>query len=94
MLISYLCITFLIIILTNLWSGIVASNVRILLRVLQKLSVEGLEVKLNWKTLTYINIILNRRETKCHDVEAGGPVTGQFEILTCDSTSKFESSYY
>jgi len=94
MLISYLCSTFLIIILTNLWSGIGASNMRILLRVLQKLSVRGLEAKINWKTLTYISIILSTCETKCHDVEAGNPVTGQFEILTCGSTSKFESSYY
>jgi len=86
MLISYLCLTFLIIILTNLWSGIVASNMRILLRVLQKLSVEGLGAKLNLKTLTYISIILNTCETKCHDVEAGTPVTSQFEILTCGST--------
>jgi len=93
-LISYLCLTFLIIILTNLWSGIAASNMRILLRVLQKLSVEGLEAKLNWKTLTYISLVLNTRETKCHDVEDGSPVTGQFQILTCGSTSKFESSYY
>jgi hypothetical protein len=67
---------------------------RILLGVLQKLSVEGLGAKLNWQTLTYISIILNTCETKCRGVQAGGPVTCQFEICSCGFTSKFESSHY
>ena len=50
MLISYLYLTFVIIILTNFWSGIVASDMRILLGVLQKLSVEEFGFKLNWET--------------------------------------------
>ena len=73
---------------------IVASNMRILLGVLQKLSVEQLGAKLNWQTLTYISIILNTCETECHDVQACSPVTCLFEIWSYGSTSKFESSYY
>ena len=43
--------------------------------------------------MTYINITLNRYETKCCGIEAGSPVTCLFEILTCGSKLKYESSY-
>jgi hypothetical protein len=66
---------------------------RILLGVLQKLIAEELGAKLNWQTLTYISIILNKCETKCHDVQAGSSVTCLFEIWSCGSPPKFESRY-